>query len=116
MHLVLPPSKIHCVCRSMEPQMEMQMDDSYDALSIDQFCKRHGFKRATYYNLIKRGEAPRFFTIGSRRFISKEAAEEWLREREAAAPAKYEAALQRRREARAKAAEAKITAKEAARA
>ena len=92
------------------------MDDGYDALSIDQFCKRHGFKRATYYNLIKRGEAPKFFTVGARRFISKEAADEWRREREVAAPAKYEAALAKRREARAKTAVAKAAIQETARA
>lgn len=77
-----------------------QADQAFDALSIDEFCARHGFCRGSFYNLQKRGKAPKFFHVGARRFITREAAEVWRREREAAAEVEHKARLEARRAAR----------------
>lgn len=58
----------------MEPQ----------AYTIEAFCEAHGFSRAHYFNQAKEGRGPRVMRVGSRVLISKEAAAEWRREREAA--------------------------------
>lgn len=55
-------------------------EDDLDALSIEQFCKRHGFSPQLYYK--HRAQMPKTFRIGARVFISKEAATTWRRERE----------------------------------
>jgi hypothetical protein len=52
------------------------------AYSIDEFCFAHGFCRATFYNLQKRGEGPRVMKVGGRQIISHEAAADWRRDRE----------------------------------
>ena len=57
--------------------------DHADALTIDEWCRRHSLSKGTYYNLAKRGEAPRSMKVGARRLISHEASAEWRREREA---------------------------------
>lgn len=53
-----------------------------NALSIEEFCKRNGISRATFYNLVKRGEAPRIMRVMSRRLISVDAETLWRRQRE----------------------------------
>ncbi len=55
----------------------------FDALSISDFCRRHGLCRATFYNLLKRGQGPATMRIGSRVLISAEAALAWRRRMEA---------------------------------
>jgi hypothetical protein len=57
-------------------------DEQSDAASIATFCRRHGISVATYYNLRAQGLAPREATVGGRRLITREAAEQWRRERE----------------------------------
>jgi len=47
------------------------------ASSIEQFCSDHGISRATFYNLLKAGKAPRIMRVGARRLVSEEAAAEW---------------------------------------
>lgn len=54
------------------------------AYSIVQFCAAHGISRATFYNLIDRGEAPRTMKVGARMLVSREAAADWRRDREGA--------------------------------
>ena len=54
----------------------------YDALSISDFCRRHGLCRATFYNLMKRDQAPATMRVGSRILISAEAAAAWRRRME----------------------------------
>jgi hypothetical protein len=49
------------------------------AVSIPTFCKAHGISPATFYNLRKRGKAPRTLLVGRRRLVSDEAAAEWRR-------------------------------------
>jgi hypothetical protein len=53
------------------------------AFTIDEFCSRNGFCRATYYNDRKRGQGPREMVIGGRVRISAAAEADWQHEREA---------------------------------
>lgn len=62
--------------------------EEVDAFSVPLFCARHSISRATFYNLIDRGEAPDFMRVGTRILVSREAAEAWRRRCEAAAPAR----------------------------
>jgi hypothetical protein len=56
------------------------------AYTIEEFCEAHGgFSRAHFFNLRAAGLGPREMCVGRRRLISKEAAEDWRRQREAAA-------------------------------
>jgi excisionase family DNA binding protein len=56
--------------------------DTKLALSITEFCKLHSISRATFYNLLKEGQAPQTMRVGRRRFISAEAAATWRRKME----------------------------------
>jgi len=53
-----------------------------DSYSVEEFCQRHGFCRATFYKLVKRGEGPRLMQVGQRVMISREAAADWRYENE----------------------------------
>jgi predicted DNA-binding transcriptional regulator AlpA len=56
--------------------------------TIDEWCDAHSFSRAFYYELRKRGQAPRTFRAGKCVRISDEANAEWIVAREArSAPA-----------------------------
>lgn len=57
-------------------------EDARDALSIGQYCRRHGFSPQLFYK--NRKEMPATFRIGARVLISREAAAAWRREREKA--------------------------------
>jgi hypothetical protein len=52
--------------------------------SIAEFCRAHGFCRASYYKLKKINKAPAEIKVGTRRLISEESANEWRRSMEAA--------------------------------
>jgi excisionase family DNA binding protein len=54
------------------------------AIGIDELCAQLGITRPTWYNLLKRGDAPPHFNVGSRVLISTEAVAAWLAERETA--------------------------------
>jgi predicted DNA-binding transcriptional regulator AlpA len=60
----------------------MQMDTK-DSYSVIEFCQRHGISRSAFYNALKVGEGPRLMRVGNRVMISREAAAEWRRQREA---------------------------------
>ena len=47
------------------------------AFSIDEFCRSHGFSRATFYNLTAAGEGPELLRVRRRVFITPEAAARW---------------------------------------
>ena len=47
------------------------------AWTVDEFCNAHGFSRATFYNLLKRGTGPRVMKVGARTLVSDAAAAEW---------------------------------------
>ncbi len=53
-----------------------------EAFTILEFCRAHGFSRATYYNL-PREDRPREMIIGGLKRISREAATEWRQRMEA---------------------------------
>jgi hypothetical protein len=54
--------------------------DEADLLTVDEFCRRHRVSRQVFYR--RREEMPRTFTIGARRYITREAAARWREERE----------------------------------
>jgi predicted DNA-binding transcriptional regulator AlpA len=45
--------------------------------TIEEFCEEHRFSRAFFYKLLKAGKAPRITRVGSRRYVSDEAAAVW---------------------------------------
>lgn len=55
------------------------------AFTIEEFCKSHGFSRAHYFNLQRASEGPRVMHVGARVLISREAAADWRKAREAVA-------------------------------
>lgn len=59
----------------------MTRDPGHDAYPIPEFCTRHGFSRATYYNL-PADQRPREMRVGARVLISREASAEWRRRME----------------------------------
>lgn len=52
------------------------------AYTIEGFCEAHQLSRSFLYNLWKRDEGPRFYKVGTRRYISFQAATEWREARE----------------------------------
>jgi predicted DNA-binding transcriptional regulator AlpA len=66
------------------PPDDVDHDDEIDAMSVTTFCKRHGISRAFFYYLQHKKRAPRTIEIGSRRLITREAAADWRKAREAA--------------------------------
>jgi hypothetical protein len=55
---------------------------SIGAVSIPAFCKAHGISCAHFYNLRKRGLAPRTLVAGRRRLVSDESAAAWRKSME----------------------------------
>ena len=55
-----------------------------DALSIVEFCRRHGISTALYFKISREGNGPRVMRVGRRTLVTPEAAAEWRRAREAA--------------------------------
>jgi predicted DNA-binding transcriptional regulator AlpA len=53
--------------------------------TVDDFCTAHGISRGLFYQLVKRGEAPKTFKIGRCTRISETAATAWVASREAVA-------------------------------
>lgn len=58
------------------------------AYTVDEFCQAHRLCRATLYNILKRGDGPRIMKVGSRTFITIEAAAAWRAKMEAQAAEK----------------------------
>jgi hypothetical protein len=58
--------------------------DDADAFSISEFCRRNRISVQLFYKLKPQGVMPRTFRLGARVLISREAAAQWRREREAA--------------------------------
>lgn len=77
-------SSRHCATlRSSTPPDAAMTTDSH-ALTIPAFCAKHGCSRSFFYLMVKRGEAPRTYRLGSLVRISPQAETEWVRQREAA--------------------------------
>ena len=53
-----------------------------EIFSIYEFCKAYQISRAFLYSLWKNGNGPKYFYVGTRRFISREAAHKWVRKLE----------------------------------
>lgn len=52
-------------------------------LSIEEFCKEVGISRALFYTMRKNGDAPAMLNAGNKRvLISREAIEEWVKNRQ----------------------------------
>ena len=45
--------------------------------TVTEFCNYHRICKATFYNLLSRGEGPSIMKIGSRTLVSAEAAARW---------------------------------------
>jgi hypothetical protein len=69
--------------RIREAESGQQYTTRPAAYTIAQFCLLHGrLSKATFYNLRKRGLAPKTFVVGRRRYVSVEACEAWRRSME----------------------------------
>jgi predicted DNA-binding transcriptional regulator AlpA len=53
--------------------------------TLREFCNAHRISRATFYNLLNRGTAPKVMRVGRKVMVSREAATNWRRELEARA-------------------------------
>ena len=60
------------------------MSDPKLSYSFDEWCRGHDFSRAGGYNLLAKGQGPETFMVGTRRHVSIEADEAWVKQREQA--------------------------------
>lgn len=51
-------------------------------MTIPEFCARMRIGMSTFYNLVNRRKAPRITYIGTKVFITEEAAEKWQKSNE----------------------------------
>ncbi|MGX8013731.1 hypothetical protein ACVDG8_034570 [Mesorhizobium sp. ORM8.1] len=63
------------------------MDLQTEAYTVPEFCAAHRICRASFYNLQKAAQGPRIMRVGGRVLVSKEAAADWRKAREAASMA-----------------------------
>lgn len=61
--------------------------DNHVAYTIPEFCEAHRICRATFYNMVRDGQAPRRMKVRGKVLIEAEAAAEWRRAHVVAAPA-----------------------------
>jgi hypothetical protein len=54
-----------------------------DCFTVEEFCRSHRIGRTTFYALAKIGKAPRTIHLAQKVLVSREAAADWRREREA---------------------------------
>ena len=54
----------------------------YEACTIAQFCTLYGISPSYYWKLQALGMGPRVLKLGGRRFITRQAASDWLRSME----------------------------------
>jgi hypothetical protein len=59
-------------------------DNGFDVYTIKTFCRRHMISVSFYFKLRQQGLGPQTMKLGKRVLVSKEAANQWRREREAA--------------------------------
>ena len=60
-------------------------------LTLPQFMAVYAVPRTTFYDLVKRGHAPRVLRVGRRVLINRKAAEEWVTRMEALAAGNIDA-------------------------
>jgi hypothetical protein len=56
------------------------MDESF---TVAEFCKAEKISKAFFYKLFERGDAPKSYTVGANRRITREAHAAWRAAREA---------------------------------
>jgi excisionase family DNA binding protein len=59
-------------------------------LTLPQFIAAYSVPRSTFYDLVKRGHAPRVLRVGRRVLINRKAADEWVTRMEALAAGNVE--------------------------
>lgn len=80
----MSPDEIGALAEAIAPRLAVELGRV--AFSIDEASARAGCGRDLLYGELRAGRL-RSWTVGSRRFISREALEAWAAEREAAAEA-----------------------------
>ena len=55
----------------------MEFQRPPDAYTIAEFCRSHSISKSFFYILMQSGRAPGTFTLGRRRFVTKESAALW---------------------------------------
>ncbi len=55
---------------------------SKKSYTVDEFCEAYSISRSFLYKLWENGLGPVYYKLGTRRFISFEAAEEWQKQNE----------------------------------
>jgi hypothetical protein len=71
--------------RGRRQQARAPPDETIDAMSIAEFCRRHSLSEALYHKLQKRGLGPKTFKAGARTLITTESAAAWRKAQERAA-------------------------------
>jgi hypothetical protein len=64
----------------MSPQHDRSPDDTIDAFSIPEFCRRHQISESYYHKLKNQGLGPTTMRLGRRILISREAAARWRKQ------------------------------------
>ena len=60
-------------------------DHQNGSMTLREWLDYRRVSRASYYNMLKQGNAPMTYFVGNKRFISQEADRAWLAQREEAA-------------------------------
>ena len=53
------------------------MSQEIEAYTVETFCLVHSLSRGAFYKLKKSGKAPKLYYVGTKPYISREAAKEW---------------------------------------
>jgi predicted DNA-binding transcriptional regulator AlpA len=61
------------------PSAAVQQQLKKTILSIDEFCKRNGMSRTTFYTLGHAGQGPRLMKVGRKVWITVESEQDWRR-------------------------------------
>ena len=72
-----------CGQSQMAVKPEHADDHFHGSFSVEEWCRHRKLSRATFYELLQEGKAPRSYRVRNRRYISAEADDAWRQEREA---------------------------------
>jgi hypothetical protein len=76
----------HCCRGSCRVGLQRGLKTMAATYSVSEFCREHRISRGLFYNLLQEGKGPHIMKAGRRTLISEEAAGEWRRRMETAAP------------------------------
>lgn len=62
---------------TIQPNVTSRSIGGRKASTIDQFCADHSISRASFYRLLKAGQAPRLLKVGTKQLITEKSAAEW---------------------------------------